>query len=93
MLLKIAYLSRSLAVCSSVRGAPKERQSAPARSTDSWRGGAGESDDAFADLHVGNLPPMPSPEEQEMMRKRLLDLFHRYGAIQVRVFHREKNFG
>lgn len=73
------------------RGAPKERKPAPARSTESRRGE--QSDDNFLDLHVGNLPSMRSPEDQEMMRKRLMDLFQPYGAIQVRVFHREKDFG
>lgn len=70
-------------------GAVKERQ--PARSADPWR--AGENEDTYIDLHVGNLPSMPSPEQQEAVRKRLSDMFQPYGAIQVRVFSREKNFG
>lgn len=70
-------------------GAAKERQ--PTRSADPWRGG--DNDDTFIDLHVGNLPAMPAPEQQEAVRKRLSDMFQPYGAIQVRVFHREKNFG
>lgn len=61
------------------------------RSADARRGA--DSDDTFVDLHVGNLPPMPAPEQQEAVRKRLTDLFHPHGVVQVRVFHREKSYG
>lgn len=48
----------------------------------------------FTDLHASNLPSMPTPEKEETVRKRLLDMFQPYGAMQVRVLHREsKNFG
>ncbi|CAM9300799.1 unnamed protein product [Pylaiella littoralis] len=48
----------------------------------------------FTDLHASNLPSMPTPEKEEAVRKRLLDMFQPYGAMQVRVLHRDsKNFG
>eukprot|EP00752_Nemacystus_decipiens_P001974 g1898.t1 len=48
----------------------------------------------FTDLHASNLPDMPTPEQEEAVRKRLFDMFQPYGAIQVRVLHRDsKNFG
>lgn len=48
----------------------------------------------FTDLHASNLPDMPTPEQEEAVRKRLFDMFQPYGAMQVRVLHRDsKNFG
>lgn len=48
----------------------------------------------FTDLHASNLPDMPTPEQEEAVRKRLFDMFQSYGAMQVRVLHRDsKNFG
>lgn len=70
-------------------GATKER--APARAADARRGG--DSDDPFVNLHVGNLPPMPTREQQEAVRKRLTDLFHPYGVVSVRLLDMEKKYG
>eukprot|EP00903_Cladosiphon_okamuranus_P008036 g7751.t1 len=48
----------------------------------------------FTDLHASNLPDMSTAEQEEAVRKRLLDMFQPYGAVQVRVLHRDsKNFG
>lgn len=48
----------------------------------------------FTDLHASNLPEMPTPDQEETVRKRLFDMFQPYGAMQVRVLHRDsKNFG
>ncbi|CAN0268388.1 unnamed protein product [Hapterophycus canaliculatus] len=61
------------------------------RTTDTWRG---NSNEAFTDLHAAGLPPMPTPDKEEVVRKRLLDMFQPYGAMQVRVLHRDsKNYG
>ncbi len=46
------------------------------------------------DLHASNLPDMPTEQQQDAVRKRLMDMFQPFGAIQVRVIHRDtKNFG
>lgn len=48
----------------------------------------------FTDLHASSLPDMPTAEQEEAVRKRLFDMFQPYGAMQVRVLHRDsKNFG
>ncbi|CAM9159115.1 unnamed protein product [Ectocarpus fasciculatus] len=73
-------------------GLPGRDKEPNRRTAENWRGS--NSNDAFVDLHAAGLPPMPTPELEESVRKRLIDMFQPYGAIQVRVFHRDsKNFG
>ncbi|CAM9301823.1 unnamed protein product [Ectocarpus sp. 4 AP-2014] len=73
-------------------GLPGRDKEPNRRTAENWRGS--NSNDAFVDLHAAGLPPMPNLDLEESVRKRLVDMFQPYGAIQVRVFHREsKNFG
>lgn len=48
----------------------------------------------FTDLHASNLPEMPTSADEEIVRKRLLDMFQPYGAVMVKAMRREsKNYG
>lgn len=48
----------------------------------------------MVDLHIGNLPPMRTADDESRVKEHLENYFSFYGLQQVKVFHRgEKDFG